>query len=550
MQINSFKLKALEYLKNTAIQVAQNDLEQGVFIELLTEIDNQVVSQIVKGQIRMNDETKLDKEKIQQLKEQVKIIQAYSTTDLKEKQQEGLEQVKNLRIQREKRIRKLEDIRVKEIESMKKMKEENEAVEQQNKEVKLQLKMKAIIEKQKERQLRELQRQKFRMESKSKSPLQKTPEDTYLYKKIENRYRNTLILSQQQQYDKILEDRRKMIRDVSLSIKDLKKHNDEYVKRLHDASEKKKQQRLEQEESLDMKGIKNSLSESRSATNQLYKTKFHDQLLEEQLRFKQEQEKLVKRRQDVLNQRIIYDKMVKEIYKPKVSQDLSLEIVRNKQRYCRGRLNITEIKMEQNESPKPYKNYLRELKDIRRSKESRKSISNEDKSPNHYSKDNFDLQTPLKNKRVDSSILNTPMKTQQKSLHLRRNLNIVGQSSRVQEDGNLNKSIDYLSHLRREREAKESERTMTANTSNNFAFESDRKFQKIKTALVKSIKNRDTFNDVLSRMQLFEEQVKRKEKLISVQKNQRGDTYLNDDESVNMMYLQAIDAKLAILENI
>lgn len=41
----------------------------------------------------------------------------------------------------------------------------------------------------------------------------------------------------------------------------------------------------------------------------------------------------MERKKNILNQRLTYDKMVKEIYKPKISEILEEEVRNNKQRY-------------------------------------------------------------------------------------------------------------------------------------------------------------------------------------------------------------------------
>lgn len=57
-------------------------------------------------------------------------------------------------------------------------------------------------------------------------------EGPYLYKRYEEQYRSTMVMTQQEEYKKALEDRRKFVRDISLSIQDLRVHKEEYLVQL------------------------------------------------------------------------------------------------------------------------------------------------------------------------------------------------------------------------------------------------------------------------------------------------------------------------------
>eukprot|EP00347_Sterkiella_histriomuscorum_P004178 403361451 len=289
----------------------------------------------------------------------------------------------------------------------------------------------------------------------------------------------------------------------------------------------------------------------------------------EQLERYQQEIKEKEKKKNILIQREIYNKMVKEVYKPKKSERLEELTIQNKERYSKNRLDLTpQPNKSSNQATdiSPYKDYLKELKLLRKNRLKITSISQEKKDSTDIH--DGDQKPNLDYSPKNQSYISSQKKQSKSKLNLRINRNIVLESINtysnnmtpvLNKESSLNKSQDYLAQMRRDREANEallykSRQNQSPNMS-NLGLRTDRKFDQIKFDIKKSMQqsNSDAYTNAIERMRMFEEQVKRREKYINLQKQIQGThskTSLDEDEEINHLYLQAIDAKLTILNNI
>eukprot|EP00347_Sterkiella_histriomuscorum_P022556 403338039 len=381
----------------------------------------------------------------------------------------------------------------------------------------------------------------------------------------------------QEEREKLLEERRNKLNSVSVSVDEMKSHQLKYQRKLNELQYVKQMQRFkEQEQKQDSQ--ENSFSP--------YRNQYHKIIEQEDVERKTKLEKERQIKVEQIKKRNIYSNLVTQDFKPKISENLSLQLQAAREKLARSDLKERMQQSQQN----PYKDYLKELRSIKSEErssaltnDSRNSISihgsSKIKQLKHYdqAKSHSELRNSQDNDFIQSKISKIIDKTQrghsspqntdhlsQKSINnqiqhsIKRNqhrFEITSQnSSQLQTPY---KPQDYLTKMRQERvsnfysDSQAHNQSQTEISSLQLKKPQNWTLKQLKHDISKSEKNMENFNNLAEKIKLVEDRARRKEKLHSINKQSGGGDQDNSgQEEIDNIYLQAINTKLAILDNL
>ncbi|TNV73152.1 hypothetical protein FGO68_gene8618 [Halteria grandinella] len=140
--------------------------------------------------------------------------------------------------------------------------------------------------------------------------------EKYLYQKIEEQYLQTIQENEREEYQKTLEDRKKMLNKQVMSVEELKTHWKEYQRNIAnkqtEIEQKRREERKKQKEAAEL------------IQKRIKKTQFHT-IVEQEKSPEREQQEQRKRREHLKEHMKAYAKNVSEVYKPKPSDQLIAE---------------------------------------------------------------------------------------------------------------------------------------------------------------------------------------------------------------------------------
>ena len=134
----------------------------------------------------------------------------------------------------------------------------------------------------------------------------------YIYKRYEEIYQSTVVETEKEHVNKVIEDRKKFIHEMDISYNELKKHQKDYL--LHIASKK---QELDEKRK---KEIEKSRNIEEWLHNSVNKSSFHKRVESEFEALKHTKEEKMQQNLKLKLQRESYAKIIDELYRPKPSE--------------------------------------------------------------------------------------------------------------------------------------------------------------------------------------------------------------------------------------
>ncbi|TNV82011.1 hypothetical protein FGO68_gene7165 [Halteria grandinella] len=367
--------------------------------------------------------------------------------------------------------------------------------------------------------------------------------EKYLYQKIEEQYLQTIQENEREEYQKTLEDRKKMLNKQVMSVEELKSHWKEYQRNIAnkqtEIEQKRREERKKQKEAAEL------------IQKRIKKTQFHT-IVEQEKSPEREQQEQRKRREHLKEHMKAYAKNVSEVYKPKPSDQLIAEReqrIRNtdKEEFKRKKIEIQSS---------PYRDYFKEsLKNAVHSNSSQKyqgklpalaSITNDASSVDSRKKtplqSNLDQQSM---KTLDLEPSENRRRGVRQSFQPKRkelipsnayNDNPIAQSTTALEGLSSigvreRRNVDYMKQFR----------------SKDDEDPQERKLREIKKEIDNAMAAGDmkAFDHAKYKLHQLELQTEREEQ----QMMGKGQDPKKNEE-LNRRMLKAIDAKLAILNNL
>ena len=338
------------------------------------------------------------------------------------------------------------------------------------------------------------------------------PQNEYLYKKLEERFQKEVVLP-------ILETKKSELAKKRNQLKSVTKEEiEEHQKKHMEAIALKNEQRLSI-----MKKLKEQEMEIISKQKQ-WVTTVSTQIQQEVMAAKEQKEKMKKAKQSYREKMQQYAEMIKEIKPVIISEEKAEELRKQieqlkhpvrKTREVRGEYSVSRIS--------PSKSFTR-TSGIHGNRSMDTGTNSRD-SPSVKVSLNLDGH---KQRKLSEEKTTTKQGNLQVSLK-----KAIQQDTEVRES--KNKKFDYLTEMR-----KKKTETPGFYKSVMYNWESDMKDSKISEA--------EKINRIVKKANLIEERAKMKEKLLKVKGNITNNYEMA--ESVSDMLLEAIKAKLAVLEHI
>eukprot|EP00830_Metopus_es_P012939 TRINITY_DN3032_c0_g1_i1.p1 TRINITY_DN3032_c0_g1~~TRINITY_DN3032_c0_g1_i1.p1 ORF type:complete len:617 (+),score=222.54 TRINITY_DN3032_c0_g1_i1:46-1896(+) len=425
--------------------------------------------------------------------------------ELENKRKDATDFIHKLKQDKKERQKREKD-RKKEIEEkLKKESEEfNKKLKEKEEELLKKRKEGEMLKHQKLKQKREEESKKFE-EQKSKACL--PPRDDYLYKKLEERYNQQVLMP-------LLEDKKKKLADLRNQYKPVSKEELEEHRRKHELLMAEREENRKQE-----KKVKRKEEESLQSAIQKLQTGVTERVVTFEAKAKEEKEKKKQEKLRKKEKMQNYASLVKEICPVKPNEEKAMELQKQ----------IERLKHPVRQSKDIRKQY--ELATInKRSAQGKTTVHSA--SADKLGKDSGEEGKNANEKGVDA--MQKPRHSTSNKSKIALQLAIQQEEQRKKELEKLKKK-DYLTDLRKIRED-----NYGASKPVGHNWESDLQNNKLNPT--------EKYNRLVGKASLIEEKAKMKEKLLQA----KGGAERNPEmgEFVSDMYLDAIKAKLAILEHL